>query len=149
MSYVTILWSMAAAAALLLGVVHALVWANDRQSRSSLAFSFLALSVVAVAAIELGMMHAHTPDEWGRWVRWCHLPLFFLIIGTFVFIRLYLGAGNWWLIAAIVTLRVVILVDNFTGYPNFNFERIDSIDHVVFLGQSVTVVGDAVTGSWQ
>jgi PAS domain S-box-containing protein len=149
MSYVTILWSMAAAAALTLGVVHALVWANDRQSRASLAFSFLALSVAAVATTELGMMYAQSPDEWGRWVRWCHLPLFVLIVGTFVFVRLYLNAGNWWLIVAIVTLRAVILVDNFTTYPNFNFDRIDSLGHETFLGEPVTVVGVAATGSWQ
>jgi PAS domain S-box-containing protein len=149
MSYVTILWSMAAAAALLLGVVHVLVWINDRQARASLAFSFLALSVIAVAATELGMMYAPSPDEWGRWVRWCHLPLFFLIVGTFVFVRLYLNAGRWWLIAAIVTLRVAILVDNFTTYPNFNFERIDSIGQELFLGEPVTIVGDAVPGEWQ
>jgi PAS domain S-box-containing protein len=149
MSYVTILWSMAAAASLLTGVVHLLVWANDRRSRASLAFSFLSLSVVAVAATELGMMYAQSPEEWGRWVRWCHLPLFFLIVGTFVFIRLYLNAGNWWLIASIVTLRTAILVDNFTSQPNFNFERIDTIQSATFLGEPVTIVGAAVPSSWQ
>jgi PAS domain S-box-containing protein len=149
MSYVTILWSMAAAAALLLGVVHALIWVNDRRARSGLAFALLAFSVAAVAITELGMMYARTPEEWGAWVRWCHLPLFFLVLGTFVFVRLYLNAGHWWLIAAILTLRIAILVDNFTSYPNFNFERIDTVSQESFLGEPVTVVGSAVHSRWQ
>lgn len=149
MSYVTILWSMVAAAALLLGGIHLLGWSNDRPSRASLAFACLALSLAAVALAELGMMQAQGPGEWGWWVRWYHVPLFFLIAGTFVFIRLHLNAGRWSLIAVIVALRCVILVVNFAVDPNFNFARIDSIDHVPFLGERVTVVGDSVPGAWQ
>ena len=47
------LWSMAAAAALVLGIVHALVWIYDRRALANLAFSALAVSVAAIAATEL------------------------------------------------------------------------------------------------
>ena len=92
------------------------------------------------------MMQAQGPGGW--WVRWYHVPLFFFA-GTFVFIRLHLNAGRWSLIAVIVALRCVILLVNFAVDPNFNFARIDSIDHVPFLGERVTVVGDSVPGAWQ
>ena len=59
---VTILWSVAGAAALLLGIVHALVWAHDRQARANLAFALVAISIVGVAITELGMMQAHTAE---------------------------------------------------------------------------------------
>ena len=148
MSYVTILWSMVAAAALLLGGIHLLGWRNDRPSRATLVR-------VSRPVSRSGCPRRAWHDagagsrEWGWWVRWCHVPLFFLIAGTFVFIRLHLNAGRWSLIAVIVALRCVILVANFAVEPNFNFARIDSIDHVPFLGEQVTVVGDSVPGAWQ
>ena len=38
MSLVTIIWSVAAGAALVLGLVHALVWGHDRRATGNLAF---------------------------------------------------------------------------------------------------------------
>lgn len=43
MSLVTIIWSVAAGAALVLGLVHALVWGYDRRARGNLAFAIAAL----------------------------------------------------------------------------------------------------------
>lgn len=97
MSYVTVLWSMAAASALLLGAVHGLVWAFDRKAWANLAFSIVALSVVGIARAEVGMMHAQSPLEWGEWVRWCHVPVFLAMTGTVLFVWLYLGTGRAWL----------------------------------------------------
>lgn len=46
-------------------------------------------------------------------------------------------------------MRCVILVRNFTTQPDFNFEGIVSVDRIPFLGEDVTVVGEAVTSNWQ
>src|SRR6187401_35975 len=62
MSYVTILWSVAAAAALLLGLVQTFVWALDRRAWGNLAFAIIAFSVAATVPTELGMMHAGSPQ---------------------------------------------------------------------------------------
>jgi two-component system, LuxR family, sensor kinase FixL len=149
LSYVTMLWSMVAAAALVLGSMQALVWSKDRQARAGLVFAVLAFSLAAVAFTELRMMHAQSPEEWGRWVRWCHVPLFCLIVSAFLFVRLYLNAGRWWLIGVIVAVRVAILVANFATDPNFNFARIDAIDRVSFLGETISIVGDHAPGTAQ
>jgi two-component system, LuxR family, sensor kinase FixL len=149
MSYVTVLWSIAAAAALLLGVVHALVWALDRLAWKNLAFAVVAFAVAGIGLTEIGMMYATTPEEWGSWVRWCHVPIFFAVVGLVVFVRLYLGTGRLWLAGVIVALRSVVLVWNFQVEPNFNFESIESIDRTRLLGEDITVVGHAVTSDWQ
>jgi signal transduction histidine kinase len=109
----------------------------------------LALSLAGVAITELGMMQATTAAEWGRWVRWCHLPLFGVIVATLLFVRLYLDAGRWWLIGAIVALRLAILVANFAIGPNFNFSRIDSIGFMSFLGETIAVAGAREPGHGQ
>jgi two-component system sensor kinase FixL len=148
-SHVTIIWSATAGAALLLGIVHALVWGYDRRARGNLAFAIATFGLAASALIELELLHAQTPQQWGELVWWMHISLFLLICGMAVFLRLRLDAGRLWLLAVVLGLRATILVLNFFSEPNFNFERIDSLGQIAFLGEQVTVVTSAVTGSHQ
>jgi len=149
MSYVTVLWSITGAAALLLALIHVCVWALDRHAWTNLAFAIVALAVAGIVPTELGMMYSATPGEWGEWVRWCHVPIFFAVTGIVVFIRLYLGTGRLWLAAVIIGLRVAILAGNFLLHPNFNFSSIESVGSTRLLGETITVVGKATTGEWQ
>ena len=149
LSYVTVVWSMIATGALLLGLMHLARWSMDRSARADLTFSVVALAFVGVSIAELGTMHARTPEAWGLWVKWCHVPLAVLIIGTIAFVRQYLGTGRVWLAYLVIGMRLVILAINLFADPNVNFERIDSIARIEFLGDYVSVVGEAVTGRWQ
>jgi PAS domain S-box-containing protein len=148
-SLVIFVWSVIAAAAFLLGLMHLSRALVDRALRADLTFAVVAFAFVGVAVTELQGMQAATPEAWGAWVKWCHLPLAVLVIGTVVFVRQYLGAGRAWLATLVIVLRILILGINLGSDPNINFERIDSIRHISFLGERVTVVGDAVTGRWQ
>lgn len=149
MSYVTIIWSVSAAGSLLLAIMYGLVWAMDRTARPSLAFAFECLAVVGSVVIELGMMYSATPEEWGEWVRWAQVPIFVRTIALLAFIRFYFDAGRSWLIWTIVAARSIVLAAGFLTDPNFNFTRIDSIDRILFLGEPVTVVGQAVVSPYQ
>jgi two-component system, LuxR family, sensor kinase FixL len=149
MSYVTILWSTTAAAALLLALVHFFVWVFDRTAWTHVAFAVVATAVAGIVPIELGMMYSATPEEWGEWVRWCQVPVFLVITGIVVFIRLYLGTGRLWLAGVIIALRCVILVWNFSVDPNFNFQSVESVERTRLLGEPITVVGTATTAEWQ
>lgn len=150
LSLVTVAWSMIAAGALLLGLVHGLRWTIDRKARADLAFAVVAFSFVGVTIGEVGSMHARDAAEWGEWVRWIHLPLFTLVLGTAAFVHYQLGTGRGWLLWAYVAMRSVILVINFTTpHPNVNFDAIESIERVRFLGEDVSVVGESVAGRWQ
>jgi signal transduction histidine kinase len=144
MSYVTMLWALVAASALVLGVVNILVWAFDRRTYARLAFAGVAFGLIGISVAELGMMSARTPAEWGSWVRWFQVPNFVVIAGTAVFVRLYLGTGRLWLLWTLIGLRAAILLTGFAVDPNFNFDRIDSIARISFLGEEVSIVGQAV-----
>ena len=76
MSYVTVVWSLIASCALLLGLMYGVVWLLDRQARAALAFSFESFAIVGSVIVELGMMYAMTPEQWGEWVRWNQVPIF-------------------------------------------------------------------------
>lgn len=149
LSFITILWSSLASGALLLGLVHGMRWLLDRGASANLAFAVVAFSFVGVAFTELGGMQAATPDAWARWVRWCHLPLFGLVAGTVVFVHLYFGTGRRWLLWTAIGTRGAVTALNFLSHPNFNFAEVSSVRRLLFFGEPVTVVGDAVTGNWQ
>lgn len=149
MSYVTILWSMAAAAPLVLGFVHLMVWASDRRALANLAFAVAAISTSSIAGFELAMMHAVTPAAWGELVRWMHVPMFLAIAGVVLFVKQYFGTGRTWLAWTIIALRAVVLVGNFVHDPNFNFEEIRSLERIPLLGELVSVAGDTVVSRWQ
>jgi two-component system sensor kinase FixL len=148
-SYVTVVWSMIAAAACLLGFAHVSRWALERSSGVDLTFSVIAFAFVGVAIAEIGTMQATTPESWGQWVKWCHIPLGIMIIAIVVFVRQFLGSGRAWLAAALIATRLLILVIDLGSEPNINFDRIDSVRHIEFMGEPVTVVGEAITGRWQ
>jgi two-component system, LuxR family, sensor kinase FixL len=148
-SYVTVIWSTVAACSLLLAITYGLVWALDRQAKASLAFTIEALSTVGSTVIELGMMYASTPQEWGEWVRWMQVPVAMRAVGLVAFIYYYFGTGRLWLIWTIIVTRTGIAVAGFFVDPNFNFSSIESIDQMTFLGEQVTVVGVAHASPYQ
>jgi PAS domain S-box-containing protein len=149
MSYITIIWSGCAAAALLLALLHGLAWIYDRRAYANLAFAFAAFSLCGGAAIELAALRADTAEHWGQLIWWEQFSVFGLVVGVALFLRLYLRAGRTWLLGALIAARSLVLLLNLVTHPNVNFERIDSIKQIPFLGEPVTVVASAVTGQYQ
>src|SRR5262245_7686654 len=129
--------------------MYGTVWLLDRKSHASLVFVFLALALIGSVVTEMGMMHAQTAESWGEWGRWSQLPISLRVATTALFVRLYFGTGRDWLMWTIIGLRLFILVTGFIVDPNFNFERIESVRHVEFLGDTVTLIGKATPSDWQ
>jgi two-component system sensor kinase FixL len=148
MSWVTLIWSAAGGATLALACVHFILWCRDRSGWANLALSITALSMVAHAALELGMMYAPTTEAFGTMLRWSHVTAFWIIVGVVVFVRLFFGCGRWWLGAATIGLRLVSLLLNFWFQPNINYRSIDRLDQMSFLGEGIAVVGEAVHNPW-
>jgi two-component system, LuxR family, sensor kinase FixL len=63
MSWTPIAWSMAASACLTLAIVHLIIWCKQTDQLAHLLFSVTAISVAAIAALELLAMHAQSPEE--------------------------------------------------------------------------------------
>ena len=75
MSWITIVWSMNAAACLTLAAFYCVVWLKQRENRVHLLFSSSAVAAATIAGFELAMLHADTPGQYeacngdGRLVR--------------------------------------------------------------------------------
>ena len=139
MSWITIVWSMNAAACLTLAGISLVVWCKQRESWVHLVFSASAVAAAAIAAFELAMMHCETVGQYEALVRWIHVPTWVLIISFVSFVRLYLHAGRPWLAWTICGLRTVVLILNFIFTPNLNFRQITGLHHFSWGGEIISV----------
>jgi two-component system, LuxR family, sensor kinase FixL len=139
MSWITIVWSMNAAACLTLAGISLLVWCKQRENWVHLVFSTSAVAAAAIAAFELAMMHCETIWQYEALVRWIHVPTWVLIVSFVSFVRLYLHAGRPWLAWTICGLRTVVLILNFIFTPNLNFRQITTLHQFSWGGEIISV----------
>ena len=139
MSWITIAWSMVVSACLTLAVIDLLIWLQEPAQRAHLLFSVAAISVAAIAACELLLMHARSREQFGRVIWWAHLPVFFLAVSIVGFVRLYFSAGRPWLGYAACGLRLLDLIINFFSIPNANYKQITGLRHLTLGGETISI----------
>jgi len=148
MNWITIVWSMNAAACLTLAAIYLVVWCKQRQVLAHLVFSITAVAAAAIAGFELAMMHAGTVGQYEALIRWIHVPVWVLTVAFLAFVRLYLHAGRPWLAWSICGLRTLVLILNFILTPNLNFRRITSLRHFSWWGSEMISVPFGVANPW-
>jgi PAS domain S-box-containing protein len=139
MSWVTVIWSISAGACLTLAFLQFIVWCKDRTARANLVFALGAVAVAVFAGLELALMRAETPAQFGTVARWIHVPAWVLIVSIVAFVRLYLNAGRRWLAWTVVAVRTLALILNFVLSPNINYRKLTALRHMPFLGEPVSV----------
>src|SRR5437762_1974270 len=139
MSWVTVIWSISAGACLTLAFLQVIVWWKDRTARANLVVALGAVAVAVFAALELALMRAETPAQFGTVARWIHVPAWALIVSIVAFVRLYLNAGRRWLAWTVVAVRTLALILNFVLSPNINYRKLTALRHMPFLGEPVSV----------
>jgi PAS domain S-box-containing protein len=139
MSWITIVWSMNAAACLTLAGIYLLVWWKRREGWVHLLFSCSAAAAAAVAVFELAMMRTETTTQYAALLRWVPLPVSVLIVSLVVFVRLYLRAGRPWLAWSICALRIIVPILSFVFTPNLVYRAITSLRQVSWWGETVSV----------
>src|SRR5215469_16524375 len=127
MSWTTIAWSTGASACLTLAIVHLVIWCKQTDQWTHLLFSVTAISVAAIAAAELLIMHASSPEQLGRVIWWAHIPVFFTVASIVGFVLLYFKTGRPWLGYAVCGLRLLDLIINFLSVPNANYGQITGL----------------------
>src|SRR5262245_7447291 len=105
MAWATTVWSMATAVCLTLCAAHLATWVRQRHRTIHLIYAVMALSAAAMLMFEILRMKTGSPAEYGSLLRWNHLPLAALIFSLVAFVRVYLRAGQWWLLVAVCALR--------------------------------------------
>src|SRR6266404_5316936 len=127
MSWITIVWSAASGACLVMALMHLLVWVRDRRSWANLCFSVTVLGVLGLAVGEFVTMHTESPEVFGRAIRWTHLVYAIGVLGILGFVHFYFGTGRKWLLALAIGLRGLVVVMNFATGVSLHVSAIHSL----------------------
>ncbi|HEY0504139.1 MAG TPA: ATP-binding protein [Lysobacter sp.] len=127
MSWIDLTWPMLAAASLVLGLVHAMVWLAQPRHRIHLALALAAGSIGILALLELSAFHATQPDELAVLIRWMHVPVAVIVLSLLFVVHRWFGYGSIRLAAGVVALRMLGLLLNFTSGDNLNFRHVEAV----------------------
>jgi C4-dicarboxylate-specific signal transduction histidine kinase len=148
MSWVTIVWSMNAAACLTLAGIYFLVWCKQREGWAYFVLSCNAVAGAALTAFELALMRAQSGEQYGVILRWAAFPVWAVVVSLVVFVRLYLRAGRPFLAWSVCGVRTLALILNFIFIPNLSYRQITSLRQVSWWGGETVSVPMGVTNPW-
>ena len=148
MSWITIVWSMNAAACLTLAGIYFLVWCKQREGWAYFVLSCNAVAGTALTAFELALMRAQTGEQYGVILRWAAIPVWAVVVSLVVFVRLYLRAGRPWLAWSVCGVRTMALILNFIFIPNLSYRQITGLRQVLWWGGETVPVPVGVTNPW-
>ncbi len=148
MSWITIVWSMNAAACLTLAAIYLLVWSKQREGWAYLVLSCNVVAGAALTAFELALLRAQTTEQYGVILRWAQLPVWVLVVSLVVFVRLYLHAGRPWLAWSVCVARTLALILNFIFVPNLSYRHITNLKQVSWFGGETVSLPVGVTNPW-
>jgi len=128
MNWVELVWPVATALSLVLGLVHLLVfWGQPRQG-AHLALALAALSLASLTVLERMALFNASAVQTAALIRWMHVPLLFLVAALLYVVHRTFGYGATWLALTALGLRVSALLLNFTTGVNLNFLSIEHIE---------------------
>src|SRR5512132_512219 len=139
MSWITIVWSINVGACLTLATMYLAVWCRDRQSFVRLLFSCIAASAALIAAYELQLIRADTPEEYVAILRWRPLSTWVLVLSLVAFTRLYLHAGRSWMALSACGLQTLTVIVNFAFTPNLYYQEITAVRQLPWGGETASI----------
>ena len=139
MSWITVLWSINVGACLTLAAMYLAVWCRGHQSLLRLLFSCVAVSAALIAAYEVQLIRAESPEEYAAILRWRPLSTWVLVLSLVGFTRLYLGAGRSWIALSTCGLQTLTVILNFLLTPNLYYREITAISKVSWGGEMVSI----------
>jgi two-component system sensor kinase FixL len=139
MSWITVVWSINVGACLTLAAMYLAVWCRGRESLVRLLFSCIAASAALIAAYELQLIRADTPEEYGAILRWRPLSTWVLVLSLVAFTRLYLRAGRSWMALSACGLQTLTVILNFLFTPNLYYQEITAVRELSWGGETVSI----------
>src|SRR6266481_2377098 len=139
MSWITIVWSINVGACLTLATMYLAVWCRERESFVHLLFSCIAASAALIAAYELQLIRADTPEVYGAILRWRPLSTWVLVLSLVAFTRLYLRAGRSWMALSACGLQTLTVIVNFVFTPNLYYQEITAVRQLPWGGETASI----------
>ena len=139
MSPLTVAWSMCAAACVMLGLMHLLLFYHQRRMALYLLSSLMAFAAAAETMLELALMKTQSIETYGSLLIWQNGAVFALLISMVWFVYLYFDNAQLWLARLISALWCVALIINFLSPYSLVFSGIDELRQIELIwGETFT-----------
>ncbi|HWS26450.1 MAG TPA: ATP-binding protein [Xanthomonadales bacterium] len=149
MNWIEYALPMLAGASLTLGLIQGAVWLRNRTQPAGLAFALAASAIAALMLMELATLRSSDPVVYQRVLWMAHVPMPVLFLSLIVYIHVLSGCGRRWLALLAIAVRLWTTAINFLGAaPNIHLTELRSLRQVEFLGNTVSVIGDATPNPW-
>src|SRR5437764_12349662 len=139
MSWITIVWSINVGACLPIAMMYLALLFRERQSFVHLLFSFIAASAALIAAYELQLIRADTPEAYGAILRWRPLSTWVLVLSLVAFTRLYLRAGRSWMALSACGLQTLTVIVNCVFTPIRYYGEITAVRQIPLRGATAAI----------
>jgi PAS domain S-box-containing protein len=117
MSWITVIWAMAASACVTMALPHLAIWVKRRSQVTHLLFALSALGAAGNALAELGMLKATTVEGYTLALRALFVPVALLAISWVWYVRNYFGHGRRSLAMAVtIAWLLVVIIDAFSPF---------------------------------
>lgn len=137
MNWIDLLWPMAIAACITLGVIHLQITMRLRvRGRwAHLCFALSALAVAGIGSIELALLRAEDLGNYRRLMNAAEFPISLMMIALAGFTWFYFKGGRRWMMVAVITLTLLTLAIHLAVDPHLQ------IRHAVSLRSAETFGG--------
>jgi hypothetical protein len=109
MNWLTVAWSMCAAACAMLGMLHLRLWWKDRGTPVYMLSALMALGATGNAVTELFLFHARSVSAYASLLQWEVLFVYALLVPMVWFVYLQLGTARRWLAGTISLIWTIAL----------------------------------------
>jgi two-component system sensor kinase FixL len=148
MSWLTILWSMLTSVCLTFTLLHLFVWAKGIKPKANLAFAVAAGTGAVISGMEMTAMQSTSIEQIAMIMRWVHLPVLFLWLAIFYFVRCYFEAGSLWLAWTGGSLRALALLLSFTTGQSLFFNEITHLKRIELIGGETISIAQGSLNPW-
>ncbi len=124
----------------MLGLMHLLLWLNDRRSVSYALSVLMSFAAATVALVELSLLNTLSVPEYSRLLQWQNLWVCVLLVSMVWLVYAHLGTARRWLAATITAMWSLTLVVNFAYPASVVFSEISELRRIsTFRDESFTL----------
>lgn len=138
MNWMQLTWPMLASASLIVAIAHVVIWIARPPQKAHLALSLAAVSVAALALLELAAYRTVVPAELATYLRWMHLAIAVMVLSLLYVLHHWFGYGSTRIVVAAAATRLVALALNFMVGDNLNYLAVTEVGRSVWMGVPIS-----------
>ena len=150
MNWLVSAWSIMIGICLTISILQIGVYFGEI-TRARVRFLYLGIVSLAVAAfgyVEIRLITATSVEDALPYMRLGHSIVFVIFAGFALYIHSHFRTARFWLLWIVLAGRGIVLAIDFASNVNVNYLEVISLHTISFLGEKVSVVGEAVPNPW-